>query len=131
MKNVPPLLLLFVLCSSCSYILPPKKVECCEQKAACCYDQMCCLPRYAKAAGVEPKAFTPETPSYASAEDLQPPPGAKVDKPGWLSRLNPYPWLTEEQEAAAAKKGQEKSQEAPSEPSEDEKQSFWSRLWPF
>lgn len=132
MKNVSSLLLLllFVLSSACSYITPPKKVECCEQKAACCYGQMCCLPRYATAAGVEPKAFTPETPSYASAEDLQPPPGAMVDKPGWLSRFNPYPWLTEEREAAAAKKRQEQSQETSSKDT-DEEQSFWSRLWPF
>gem|GEM_PF-4926791 len=137
MKNVSSwlLLLVFALCSSCSYIFPPKKVECCEEKAACCYGQMCCLPRYAKAAGVEPKAFTPETQSYASAEDLQPPPGSRVDKPSWLSRFNPYPWLTEEREereAAAAKKRQEKSQATSSQDKDkDEEQSFWSRLWPF
>lgn len=130
MKNMLSLLLalMFVWCSACSYITPPKKVECCEQKAACCYDQMCCLPRYASAAGVQPKAFTPETPSYASAEDLQPPPGATVDKPTWLSRLNPYPWLAEEKAASSSSKGQEKPQESVS---KDEGESFWGRLWPF
>lgn len=130
MKNVSSwlLLLLFTLCSACSYIIPPKKVACCEQKAACCHGQMCCLPRYAKAAGVEPKAFTPETPSYASAEDLQPPEGATVDKPGWLSRLNPYPWLTEEREAEAAKKRRENPQETSS---KEEEEGFLGSLWPF
>jgi hypothetical protein len=131
MKNV--FLLLFValcvLSSSCSYIMPPKKVACCEQKAACCYDQMCCLPRYAKAAGVEPKAFTPESPNYASAEDLVPPPGSVVEKPKWYSRFNPYPWLTEERAEAAAKKKLENPQEASK--NEETKESFWGRLWPF
>jgi hypothetical protein len=130
MKNAPSLLLflLFVLCSSCSYVTPAKKVACCEEKAACCYDQMCCLPRYAKAAGVEPKAFTPETPSYASAEDLQPPPGSTVDKPTWLSRFNPYPWLSEERAASSSSKGQDKPKESAS---TEEDESFWGRLWPF
>jgi hypothetical protein len=129
MKNTALLLLSFVLCTSCSYVTPAKKVDCCEQKAACCHDQMCCLPRYAHAAGVDPKAFTPETPSYASAEDLQPPPGSVTGKPSWLSRLNPYPWLTEEREAAAAKRRRENPQESASK--EEENESFWGRLWPF
>lgn len=133
MKNALSLLvsLVFMLCSSCSYIFPSKKVACCEQKAACCYGQMCCLPRYAKAAGVEPKAFTPEVPSYASAEDLQPPPGSTTDKPSWLSRFNPYPWLSEERAAsspAKSKKEEEKPQESAN---KDEGGSFWGRLWPF
>lgn len=130
MKNV--FLSLFVglcvLSSSCSYITPAKKVDCCEKKAACCHGQMCCLPRYAKEAGVEPKAFTPEAPNYASAADLEPPPGAVVDKPKWYSRFNPYPWLTEEREAEAAKKRRENPQEAASKEAEE---SFWGRLWPF
>jgi len=131
MKNASSLLLLlsFVLCSSCSYLFPSKKVDCCEKKAACCHGQMCCLPRYAKAAGVEPKAFTPEAPNYASAEDLQPPPGSTIDKPSWLSRFNPYPWLTEDREAAATKKKQEKPQESANK--EEKNESFWGRLWPF
>jgi hypothetical protein len=130
MKNSSSLLLslVFVLCSSCSYIFPPKKVACCEQKAACCHGQMCCLPRYAKAAGVEPKAFTPETQNYASAEDLQPPPGSTVNKPSWFSRFNPYPWLSEESAPPPPAKGQEKPQESAS---KQEEESFWGRLWPF
>jgi hypothetical protein len=81
------------------------------------------------AAGVQPKAFTPETQSYASAEDLQPPPGATVDKPGWFSRFNPYPWVSEEKTApSSAKKGEEKPQESAS---KQEESSFWGRLWPF
>ena len=128
MKNPPLLFVVLMLCSSCSYISPPKKVECCEHKAACCYDQMCCLPRYAMAAGAQPKAFTPETQSYASADDLQPPSGATVDKPSWLSRFNPYPWMAEERAASSSSKGQEKPKESAS---KEEDKGFWGRLWPF
>ena len=91
---------------------------------------MCCLPRYAAAAGVQPKAFTPETPSYASAEDLQPPPGATVNKSTWLSRLNPYPWLTEEKAASSSSKPKEQDKTKES-ASTEENESFWGRLWPF
>jgi len=39
---------------------------------------MCCLPRYAQAAGVEMKPFTTNIPVYGVAreQDLEPPPGA-------------------------------------------------------
>jgi hypothetical protein len=101
-------------------------VECCEQKAACCFDQMCCLPRYAKAAGVQPKPFTPEVPVYSSAQSLEPLPGETVKKSSWYDRYNPF-------------KGDEGNRSTPSptpqtaakESTEDEDDGFWGRLWPF
>src|SRR5262245_55897265 len=93
MRIVYPLLLLsLLLAGACSYIFPPRKVDCCENKAACCFDQLCCLPRYAVAAGKEPKPFTTNIPTYGTArlEDLEPPPGEVVVKKGWLSRWLPF-----------------------------------------
>src|SRR5436309_15568641 len=99
MRKLSLLLLLGILCISCSRLFSPKKVECCEKKAACCYEQMCCLPRYAKSAGVEPKAFTPEVPVYGTSQDLEPPPGAVIVKPGLFDRLTPFGSAEEEQKA--------------------------------
>ena len=88
MKTLYPLFLLSILLfGACSYLSSPKKVECCESKATCCYGQMCCLPRYATAAGVEPKVFTPEVPVYGAWQDLTPPPGAVIIKRGWLAQI--------------------------------------------
>jgi hypothetical protein len=109
--------------SSCSWLFPPKRVECCEKTAACCYEQMCCLPRYAKAAGQEPKPFTTDVPLYGTAQDLEPKPGETITKPGLLSRLNPFAGDDGERPAEdddAAEAGKER----------DEK-GFFDRLLPF
>src|SRR5260221_13909420 len=93
MRILYPLLLCVLLfAGACSYFFPPRTVECCENKASCCFDQMCCLPRYAKAAGVEPKPFTTNIPAYGAArpQDLEPPPGSVIIKKGWLARWNPF-----------------------------------------
>src|SRR5215475_329756 len=93
MRILYPLLLCALLfAGACSYFFPPRTVECCENKAACCFDQMCCLPRYAQAAGVEMKPFTTNIPVYGVAreQDLEPPPGAVVVKKGWLAQWNPF-----------------------------------------
>jgi hypothetical protein len=81
---------------------------------------MCCLPRYAKAAGVAPKTFTPEVPVYSSAQDVEPPPGATLEKKGWFARLNPF---------EGTDVGSSSSASASGESSDDD--SFWGNLWPF
>ena len=96
-----------------------RKVECCEKEAACCHEQVCCLPRYARAAGKEPKSFTSSVPVYGSARDFEPAPGETITKPGLLSKYNPFKGFIEDEE--------EEAKPAPSE--EDE--SFLSSLWPF
>jgi hypothetical protein len=101
--------------------MPPRKVECCEKKAACCHGQMCCLPRYAKAAGVEPKAFTPEVPVYSSAQDVEPAPGEMIEKPGWFARLNPF--------KGSGDQGPSSSSTSSGGSSDDD--SSWGNLWPF
>ncbi|NOT53230.1 MAG: hypothetical protein HOP18_01360 [Deltaproteobacteria bacterium] len=121
MKTFLRLLVAALLCSACSYIMPPREVECCEKKAACCHGQMCCLPRYAKAAGVEPKAFTPEVPVYSSAQDVEPPPGATLEQKGWFARLNPFEGSDVGSSSSASSSSSEES-------SDD---SFWGNLWPF
>jgi hypothetical protein len=149
MRILYPLILVSILViGACSYILPAKKVECCESKAACCFDQMCCLPRYAKNAGVEPKVFTPEVPTYGAWQDLEPPPGDVIVKRGWLSRFNPF--------ADSLDEPRERPQPQPKEPSDqsaqadqpdqqtadagdqsadagndDDESGFLGRLWPF
>lgn len=110
------------LCGSCSWMFPPKKVECCEKTAACCYEHICCLPRYAKAAGREPKPFTPEVPTYGTAQDLEPQPGETITKPGLLSRFNPFGGVEDEQQRT---NGAEPTQE------ENEDTGFFDRLLPF
>jgi hypothetical protein len=144
MKTLYPLFLVgILLCGACSYLFPPKKVECCEHKAACCYGQICCLPRYAKDAGVEPKVFTPEVPVYGAWQDLTPPPGAVIVKKGWLARYNPFGSSEEEQKPQPQRQPQAQApdQQTPApdqqaqqetnkeEPKEDK--GFLGRLWPF
>ena len=145
MKTLYPLFLLSILLfGACSYLSSPKKVECCENKAACCYGQMCCLPRYANAAGVEPKVFTPEVPTYGSWQDLEPPPGSVIVKQGWLARLNPFGSPEEEQRPQAQPQPQPQPQAQPQAQSQDEQakqdtnteeqkedKGFLGRLWPF
>jgi len=146
MKTLYPLFLLSILLfGACSYLSSPKKVECCENKAACCYGQICCLPRYAKAAGVEPKVFTPEVPVYGAWQDLTPPPGAVIIKRGWLARHNPFGGSEEEpkpqeqpqpqaQVQAPAAQAPAQDQQAKQETSKEEQKedkSFLGRLWPF
>lgn len=126
MKKCTLFLLVTILCSACSYLSQPKKVECCEHKAKCCYGQMCCLPRYAKAAGVEPKSFTPEVPVYGTAQDLEPPPGPPVEKPSFLSSLNPFRGSGEEQNV----QGQSSTTKEPPQEQKEEG-GFFSKLWPF
>lgn len=122
----PLLLLLLLVAGACSYILPQRTVECCENKAACCFEQMCCLPRYAVAAGKEPKPFTTNIPVYGTSreEDLQPPPGAVVVKKGWLARLNPFGSADDGYRPRSA------SPDTTASTSQEEK-SIWDRLWPF
>ncbi|MCS6924595.1 MAG: hypothetical protein NZ578_01715 [Candidatus Binatia bacterium] len=109
--------------SSCSWLFPPKKVECCEKVAPCCYEQMCCLPRYTRAAGKEPKPFTPEAPVYGTAQELDPKPGETITKPGLLSRLNPFGRSEDEQPSQA-------ESTADAEEEKDDK-GFLERLLPF
>src|SRR5215813_1467824 len=134
-------LLSILLFGACSYFSSPKKVECCENKAACCYGQMCCLPRYATAAGAEPKVFTPEVPVYGAWQDLTPPPGAVIVKRGWLARFNPFGGSDEEQKPQAPPpppqtqaQVQPQDQQAQPDPGKDgqkEDKGFLGRLWPF
>jgi hypothetical protein len=141
MKTLYPLFLLSILLfGACSYLSSPKKVECCENKAACCYGQICCLPRYAKAAGVEPKGFTPEVPVYGAWQDLTPPPGAVIIKRGWLARHNPFGGSEEEQKTQALPPPQAQAQVQPpdqqaqqdtSKEGQKEDKGFLGRLWPF
>ncbi|HXG18876.1 MAG TPA: hypothetical protein VNN62_07370 [Methylomirabilota bacterium] len=129
MRVVYPLLLItLLLAGACSYIFPPKKVECCENKAGCCFEEMCCLPRYALAAGKEPKPFTTNIPTYGVAreEDLQPPPGAVIVKKGWLARWNPFGSDESEQKPREQPSPQDKQASA-----DKEDKGFWGRLWPF
>jgi hypothetical protein len=126
MKKCTLFLLLTLLCSACSYLSRTKKVECCEKKAKCCYAEMCCLPRYAKAAGVEPKSFTPEVPVYGTAQDLEPPPGPPPEKPSFFSHLNPFGGSGEEQNP----QGQSSATKEPP-PEHREEGGFFSKLWPF
>jgi hypothetical protein len=129
MKTLSLLLLFSLLCGSCSSIFPQKKVECCEQKAACCYGQMCGLPRYATAAGVQPKAFTPEMQVYSRPEDLVPPPGATIETPGMFSRFNPFRNSGGEQKPQEQPQGQQAKQDTAEEKKDDG--GFFGRLWPF
>lgn len=84
---------------------------------------MCCLPRYARAAGREPKPFTPEAPVYGTAQEFDPKPGETITKPGLLSRLNPFGGSEDEQS----------SQEGHAADAEEEKddKGFFERLLPF
>lgn len=126
MRILYPLALCALLfAGACSYFFPPRSVECCENKAACCFDQMCCLPRYAIAAGVEPKPFTTNIPVYgtARAQDLEPPPGAVIIKKGWLAKLNPF--------GGDEERSQTQVQTASSSAEQKEEKSFWSRWNPF
>ena len=130
MKTLYPLLLIsLLLAGACSYIFPPRRVECCENKAACCFDQMCCLPRYAKEAGVEPKPFTTNIPTYGVAreQDLEPPPGSVVIKKGWLARWNPFG------SSYDAYPPPERTQDTQSSDGSEQKENkgLWGRLWPF
>lgn len=127
----PLLLIVLLLAGACSYIFPPRKVECCENKAACCFDQMCCLPRYAKAAGVEPKPFTTNIPTYgtAQAQDLEPPPGAVIIKKGWLARINPFGTSDELRKPAEQPTDRQASVDTSDQKKEDK--GFLGNLWPF
>jgi hypothetical protein len=144
MRVLYPLILVSILViGACSYILPAKKVECCESKAACCFDQMCCLPRYAKNAGVEPKVFTPEVPTYGAWQDLEPPPGDVIVKRGWLSRFNPFDNSLDEPRERPQPQPKDQSDQSDqpaqqtadagdqSSDNKDDDDGFLGRLWPF
>jgi hypothetical protein len=133
MRTLYPLLLLsLLLVGACSYLWSAKKVECCEKKAGCCYSEMCCLPRYAKAAGVEPKAFTPEVPVYGTAQDLEPAQGEVIVKQGWLSQLNPFGGSAGEQKPQPQSQSQdEQAQQNPAAEESEDDDGFFGRLWPF
>jgi hypothetical protein len=130
MRKVYLPLLLLILCGSCSRVFGPKEVECCEKTAACCHEQMCCLPRYTKAAGLEPKPFTTAAPVYGTAQDLEPPPGAVIVKPGLLSRFNPFRRSADGQKPQdQSRNGQANQDTATDEKKEDK--GFFGRLLPF
>jgi hypothetical protein len=114
-----------VLCGACSYILPAKKVECCEQAAACCHEQVCCLPRYARAAGKDPKAFTTDIPTYGTAQDLEPTEGETIVKLGLLARWNPFGSAGSEPEKTPEPKTEEQAEKT------DEEGGLLDWLWPF
>ena len=109
--------------SSCTkLIFGGKEVECCEQQAQCCHEEMCCLVRYAKAAGKEPKVFTPEIPVYARPEDLEPEEGDLIIEPGFISRWNPF----------ASKEGDlQELEEATAENLQDDDDSLFRSWLPF
>lgn len=129
MKKLCLLVLLSVLCSSCSRLFGPKKVECCEKTAACCYEQMCCLPRYALNAGLEPKTFTPEVPVYGVSQDLEPAPGEVVVKPTFFSRFNPFARSDDRPPQGQAQDG--RSTQGSSSGPPKSKGIFGRWLWPF
>lgn len=132
MRMLYPLFLLSILiCGACSYLFPAKKVECCENKAACCYDQLCCLPRYAKGAGVEPKVFTPDTPTYGAWQDLEPPPGSVIVKRGWLARFNPFAGDEEEVKPPPPQPQDGQAKLGGEEQEKEEDKGFLGRLWPL
>ena len=131
MRTLYPLLLLaLLLAGACSYIFPPRKVECCENRAACCFDQMCCLPRYAEAAGVEMKPFTTNIPTYGVAreQDLEPPPGSVIIKKGWLARWNPF---GSSDDAYTPREQPQDAQSGSNSEQQEENTGLWGRLWPF
>ncbi|MBI3301412.1 MAG: hypothetical protein HYZ72_04945 [Deltaproteobacteria bacterium] len=131
MRTLYPLLpLSLLLVGACSWLFSPKKVECCEKKAACCYEQMCCLPRYAKAAGLEPKPFTTDVPVYGTAQDLEPPPGAVIVKPGLLARWNPFRRSEDEQKPQGQPQDEQAKQDTAKEEKKEDK-GFLGRLLPF
>ncbi len=129
MRKLTLLLLAGVLLSGCSRLFSAKKVECCEKKAACCYEQMCCLPRYARAAGVEPKPFTTSVPVYGTAQELEPPPGAVIVKPGLFARLNPFRRAAAEQKTQAEPEKDSASQDGAT--GQEDEGGFFGRLFPF
>ncbi len=133
-KKAMRILYPFLLCAllfagACSYFFPPRSVECCENKAACCFDQMCCLPRYAQAAGVELKPFTTNLPTYGSTreQDLEPPPGSVIVKKGWLARW----WQFGGSDETSQPQEQPPQDKTASSDSGKEEKSFWARWWPF
>jgi hypothetical protein len=130
MKPLSLLLLLVFLCVSCSAsrALRPEKVECCEQRAGCCFEHMCCLPRYAKAAGVEPKEFTPEVETYGLYQDLDPQPGETITRPTWISRYIPFRGLWDRR--SSSEDGPTK-EDAGAQTAEEDKGGFLDSLWPF
>ena len=130
MRKLSLLLLFTIVCGSCSRLYSPKKVECCEKKAACCYEQMCCLPRYAKDVGVEPKTFTPEVPVYGTSQDLEPPPGPPITKPGLFTRFNPFRRSEEEQKPQDQSQDEHTKQDTSTEEKEEDR-GFFGRLLPF
>jgi hypothetical protein len=133
MRILYPLALCALLfAGACSYLFPPRAVECCENKAACCFDQMCCLPRYAKAAGVEPKPFTTNIPVYNAArqQDLEPPPGAVIVKKGWLAQWNPFGGADERPQVQTQQPSQQNATASAS-AEQKEEPGFWSRWNPF
>jgi len=131
MRKLYPLLLLSLLVvGACARLFPPKKVECCEAKAACCYEQMCCLPRYAQGAGVEMKPFTTEVPVYGTAQDFEPPPGAVIVKPGLLTRFNPFKRSENEPKPREQPQDEPATQGSGTEEKKEDK-GLLGRLWPF
>jgi hypothetical protein len=91
---------------------------------------MCCLPRYAQAAGVEPKPFTTNIPTYGVAreQDLEPPPGAVVVKKGWLAQWNPF---GSSDDAYKPREQQPQEPQASADSGQQEDKGLWGRLWPF
>jgi hypothetical protein len=90
---------------------------------------MCCLPRYAKAAGVEPKPFTTNIPTYGVAreQDLEPPPGDFIVKKGWLAQWNPFGGS----DRATNPRESSPDAQASADSAQQEDKGFWGRLWPF
>jgi hypothetical protein len=98
------------------------KVECCEKKAACCNEEICCLPRYAGGKTpkvqntVKPVAIPVRIARERSGEEEQ-------EKSGLFSRLNPLAYLR-----TGDKKGQDGAED--DEKKKDEK-NFFGRIIPF
>jgi hypothetical protein len=131
MRKLYPLFLLSILLAgACSRLFPLQKVECCEAKAACCYEQMCCLPRYAQGAGVELKPFTTDVPVYGTAQDLEPPPGAVIVKPGLFARFNPF-GRSEDEQKPQEQPQNEPTKQGTAKEEQHEDSGLFGRLWPF
>jgi len=82
-----------------------------------------------QAAGVEPKPFTTNIPTYGVAreQDLEPPPGAVIIKKGWLARWNPFG----SSDDAYKPREPSQDQQAGVDAEQKEDKGLWGRLWPF
>ena len=128
-KRIAILVTLGLVLSACGRIKDRyflTRVECCEEKAACCNGEVCCLPRYAQGhvpevqTTVEPFALPGRAGREAEREDEE-----EREKPGLLGRLNPLAYLRGSQK----KEGKEES--ATEKARKEKERSFFGKIIPF